>query len=261
MASFLYILQIIVYLVQQKKNKHMKQLILLISFISISQIAFAQLPVVETVTDVACREFQNAKIPVKDMMQEEVEQIFIESRQDYLFAWDSTQRAFTQKVLLPFKYDEYFVRRLETKCPIFRPSMGYFDNYLKENPGEHKFYLKAREFIYAIEDEVSDEVLLAYIDKQAPITNAFWSIARNEIKAQKATSTLKFTQLDDYTYRCEYIDYITTERNFRIDILFTDDTDELINNVRITTKYALEQGYDSIDINFDIDEMPTVNGQ
>lgn len=260
MASFLHILQIIVYLVQQK-NKDMKQLILLISFISISQIAFAQLPVVETVTDVACREFQNAKVPVPDMMEEEVEQIFIESRQDYLFAWDSTQRAFTQQVLLPFKYDEYFVRRLETKCPTFRPAMDYFDDFLKEKPEHRKFYLKAREFIYAIEDEVSDEVLLAYIDKQAPITDAFWSIARSEIKTQKATATLKFTQLDDYTFRCEYIDYITTERNFRIDILFTDDADELINNVRITTKYALEQGYDSIDINFDIDEMPTVNGQ
>lgn len=239
----------------------MKQLILLVSFISISQITFAQLPVVETVTDVACREFQNAKVPVKDMMEEEVEQIFIESRQDYLFAWDSTQRAFTQQVLLPFKYDEYFVRRLETKCPTFRPAMDYFDDFLKEKTEQRKFYLKAKAFIYAIEDQVSDEVLLAYIDKQAPITEAFWAIARNEVTAQKATSTLKFTLLEDFTFRCEYIDYITTENNFRIDILFTDNSDDLINNIRITTKYALEQGYDSIDINYDIDEMPTVNGQ
>jgi hypothetical protein len=256
----LHILQIIVYLVQQK-NKQMKQLILLISFISISQIAFAQLPVVETVTDVACREFQNAKVPVRDMMEEEVEQIFIESRQDYLFAWDSTQRVFTQQVLLPFKYDEYFIRRLETKCPAFRPAMDYFDDFIKEKPEQRKFYLKAKAFIYALEDEVSDDVLLAYVDKQAPITEAFWAIARNEVMTQKATATLKFTLLEDFTFRCEYIDYITTENNFRIDILFTDNSDDLINNIRITTKYALEQGYDSININYDIDEMPTVKGQ
>lgn len=230
-------------------------------FFSICQNTFAQLPVIETVTDVACREFQNAKVPVKDMMEEEVEQIFIESRQDYLFDWDSTQRAFTQQVLLPFKYDEYFVRRMETKCPTFRPAMDYFDTFIKSKPEQRKYYLKAKEFIYAIEDAVSDAVLLAYIDEQAPITAAFWAIARNEITAQKATSTLKFTQLEDFTFRCEYIDYITTENNFRIDILFTDNTDELINNIRITTKYALEQGYDSININYDIDEMPTVKGQ
>jgi hypothetical protein len=239
----------------------MKQLILVMIFFSICQNTFAQLPVIETVTDVACREFQNAKVPVKDMMEEEVEQIFIESRQDYLFDWDSTQRAFTQQVLLPFKYDEYFVRRMETKCPTFRPAMDYFDTFIKSKPEQRKYYLKAKEFIYAIEDAVSDAVLLAYIDEQAPITAAFWAIARNEITAQKATSTLKFTQLEDFTFRCEYIDYITTENNFRIDILFTDNTDELINNIRITTKYALEQGYDSININYDIDEMPTVKGQ
>jgi len=256
----LHILQITVYLVQQKNNQ-MKQLILIISFFSVSQITFAQLPVIEMVTNVACREFQSAKVPVKDMMAEEVEQIFIESRQDYLYAWDSTQRAFTQQVLLPFKYDEYFIRRLETKCPTFRPAMDYFDNFIKEKPAQRKFYLKAKEFIYAIEDEVNDEVLLAYIDKQAPITEAFWAIARNEIQTQKATSTLKFTLLEDFTFRCEYIDYVTTENNFRIDILFTNDSDTLINNIRITTKYALEQGYDSIDVNYDIDETPTVNGQ
>jgi hypothetical protein len=239
----------------------MKHFIFVISFFSISQIVFAQLPVIETVTDVACREFQNAKVPVKDMMKEEIEQIFIESRQDYLFDWDSTQRAFTQQVLLPFKYDEYFIRRLETKCPTFRPAMDCFDDFIKEKSEQRKFYLKTKAFIYAIEDQVSDEILLAYIDKQAPITEAFWAIARNEVMAQKTTSTLKFTLLEDFTFRCEYIDYTTTENNFRIDLLFTDNTDELINNIRITTKYALEQGYDSININYDIDEMPTVNGQ
>lgn len=239
----------------------MKQLILMISFLSISQIAFAQLPVIEVVTDVVCREFQNAKVPVQDMMEEEIQQIFIESRQDYLTAWDSTQRAFTQQVLLPFKYDEYFVRRLETKCPSFRPAMDYFDNFLKGKVEERKLYLKARAFIYTIEDGASDETLTTFLDVQAPITGTFWSIARNEVQTQKETSTLKFSQLDNYTFRCEYIDYITIEKNFQIDILFTDSSNDLINNIRITTKYALEQGYESIDINFDIDEVPTVNDQ
>lgn len=97
----------------------MKQLILMISFLSITQIAFSQLPVIENVTEVVCEEFENAKVPVKDMMVEEVQQIFIESRQDYLVAWDSTQRAFTQQVLLPFKYDEYFVRRWKQNVLLF----------------------------------------------------------------------------------------------------------------------------------------------
>lgn len=239
----------------------MKQLILLIGLIGFSQIAFAQLPVIEDVIGVACKEFEASKISVSDMMEEEVQQVFIESRQDYLSAWDSTQRAFTQEVLLPFKYDEYFVRRLETECPDFRPAMKYFDKFLIEDEAKRKLYNKARELIYAIEDGATDEELSKFLDSQAPITESFWAIARKEIGEQSTTSTLNFTMLDDHTFRCEYSDYITTEKNFRIDILFTDNTDELVNNVRITSKFALEQGYDSIDINFDIDEAPPFSGQ
>lgn len=139
--------------------------------------------------------------------------------------------------------------------------MDYFDDFLIEKPEQRKFYLLAKAFVYAIEDNASNEVLLAKVDEQAPITESFWAIARNEIEVQKATSTLKFTLIEDYSFRCEYIDYITTTNNFRIDILFTNNSDELINNIRITTKYALEQGYESININYDIDEVPTVNGQ
>lgn len=239
----------------------MKQLILIIGLISVSLSAFAQLPVVEDVIKVACKEFSNSQIPVKDMMEEEVQQVFIESRQSYLSAWDSTQRAFTQQVLLPFKYDEYFVRRLETECPAFRPAMPYFDNYLVGNEAKRKLYLKAKALIHAMEDKKPDAELSAFLDVQAPITKAFWDITRKEIQNQKATSTLNFILLDDYTFRCEYSDYITTEKNFRIDFLFTDDSDDLINNIRITTKFALEQGYDSIDVNFDIDETLPFSGQ
>lgn len=240
----------------------MKQIILVITLIGFTQSVFAQLPVIENVIKIACKEFNDTKIPVTDMMKEEVDQIFIESRQDYLDAWDSTQRAFTQQVLLPFKYDEYFIRRLESECPDFRPAMKrFFDTYLVEQEQERALYLKARDFIYSIEDEMANDVLKAYLDSQAPITDAFLAILRKEVGEQKTTSTLKFTQLDDYTFRCEYRDYITTDKNFRIDILFTDGTDMLINNIRITTKFALEQGYDSIDINHDIDAAPPFTGK
>lgn len=240
----------------------MKQIILLIAMISFAHSSFAQLPVIEDVIQIACKEFNDTKIPVADMMKEEVEQIFIESRQDYLDDWDSTQRAFTQQVLLPFKYDEYFIRRLETECPDFRPAMNrFYDNFLVDQEEERKLYLKARDFVYTIEDGATDDALTAYLDAQAPITDAFLAILRKEVGEQKETSTLNFTQLDDYTFRCEYRDYITTEKNFRVDILFTDGSDLLINNIRITTKFALEQGYDSIDINHDIDAAPPFSGQ
>lgn len=240
----------------------MKKNILLIALIGFTQLAYAQLPVIEDVIEVACKEFKDTKIPVNDMMVEEVEQIFIESRQDYLEEWDSTQRAFTQQVLLPFKYDEYFIRRLETECPDFRPAMKrFYDKFLINNEEKRKLYLQARDFVYAIEDGVTNEELQTYLDAKAPITDAFLAILRKEVGEQKETSTLSFTQLDDYTFRCEYRDYITTEKNFRVDILFTDGTDNLINNIRITTKFALEQGYDSIDINHDIDAAPPFTGQ
>lgn len=240
----------------------MKKLILLIALIGFTQLTYAQLPVIEDVINIACKEFNDTKIPVTDMMKEEVEQIFIESRQDYLDNWDSTQRAFTQKVLLPFKYDEYFIRRLETECPAFRPAMKrFYDNYLVGQDEKRALYLKARDFIYAIEDGTSDNDLKTYLDSKAPITDAFLAILRKEVSEQKETSTLNFTQLDDYTFRCEYSDYITTERNFRVDILFTDNVDLLINNIRITTKFALKQGYDSIDINHDIDAAPPFTGK
>ncbi len=240
----------------------MKQsLLIIIGLIGLQQAVFAQLPVIENVAKVVCNEFQNSKISVTELMEEEVLQIFIEGRQNYLASWDSTQRAFTQQVLLPFKYDEYFIRRLETECPSFRPAMIYFDDFLANMPEKRKFYLKAKSLIYAIEDDYTDAQLTALLDVQAPITPAFWGIVRKEINAKKQTSTLNFMMLDDYTFRCEYSDYITTEKNFRIDILFTDGNDELINNIRITTKFALEQGYDSIDINFDIDEALPFGGQ
>lgn len=239
----------------------MKKYILLIALIGFTQLTYAQLPVIEDVIEIACKEFNDTKIPVTEMMKEEVEQIFIESRQDYLEDWDSTQRAFTQKVLLPFKYDEYFIRRLETECPAFRPAMKrFYDDFLIDQEEERKLYLTARDFIYAVEDGATDDALTTYLDAQAPITNAFLAILRKEVNEQKETSTLNFTQLDDYTFRCEYSDYITTEKNFRVDILFTDSSDVLINNIRITTKFALEQGYDSIDINHDIDAAPPFQG-
>ena len=51
---------------------------------------------------------------------------------------------------------------------------------------------------------------------------------------------MKFTRLDDYIFRGEYLDYVTAEKNFRIDILSTGGTDILIDNVRTTTKFALK---------------------
>lgn len=257
----LYIAKFYIKIEKLYKPKKMKQLILIISLIGFSQAASAQLSVVENVIQVACKEFNTSKIPVSDMMEEEVQQIFIESRQSYLSAWDSTQRAFTQQVLLPFKYDEYFVRRLETECPSFRPAMPYFDTYLINQPEKRALYLKAKALIHAMEDGKSDAELASFLDVQAPITKAFWDITRKEIDNQKETSTLNFIMLDDYTFRCEYSDYITTEKNFRIDFIFADGSDDLINNIRITTKFALEQGYDSIDVSFDIDETPPFTGQ
>lgn len=240
----------------------MKKLILLIALSSLSQLSIAQLPVIEDVIKVACKDFNNSKVPVEDMMKEEVEQIFIESRQDYLSDWDSTQRVFTQQVLLPFKYDEYFIRRLETECPAFRPAKEkYYDMFLLGQNNKRILYLQAKEFLYNVEDGASNSELFAFLDDQAPITEGFLEILSKEAMEQKATSTLNFSLLDDYTFRCEYRDYITTENNFRIDILFTDASDLLINNIRITSKFALEQGYEGINVNHDIDVAPLFTGE
>jgi len=43
-----------------------------------------------------------------------------------------------------------------------------------------------------------------------------------------------------------------------MDLYFFNDEDELINNVRMTTKFAFDQGYKSFDINYDIDALPPV---
>jgi hypothetical protein len=238
----------------------MKINILLIALMGFTQLNFAQIPVIEDVIKVTCEGFNDAKIPVEEMTVEEVEQIFIESRQDYLEVWDSTQRAFTQQALLPFKYDDYFIRRLETECSAFRPAIKrFYDDFLIDDEEKRKLYLKARDFIYAVEDGATDDDLNTYLDTKAPITDDFLAILRQEIEEQKATSTLKFTRLDDYIFRCEYLDYVTAEKNFRVDILFIDGTDILINNIRMTTKFALKQGYDSVDINHDIDaDLPFI---
>ncbi len=236
----------------------MKNIILFCCLISINQIAFGQLPVIETVVDIVCQDIQNSKVPVQDMMKEEVTQIFIEGRQDHLAAWDSTQRVFTQEVLLPFKYDEFFVRRLETECPDFRPAMKYYDKNLTSDDINTPLYQKARDLFLALEDGENQDDLNRFMDNSAPVRESFWEILTGEIEKYKNTSTLRIIQVDDYTFRCVYEDYLTSKQNLEMDLYFFNDEDELINNVRMTTKFAFDQGYKSFDINYDIDALPPV---
>lgn len=236
----------------------MKKIILICCLISINQITFGQLPVIETVVDIVCQDIKNSQVAVQDMMKEEVTQIFIEGRQDHLSAWDSTQRVFTQEVLLPFKYDEYFVRRLETECPSFRPAMKYYDKNLTADNINTKLYQKARDLFLALEDGQSQDDLNRFMDNSAPVRDAFWDILTGEVEKHKSTSTLRITQVDQHTFRCIYEDYMTSKQNLEMDLYFFNDEDVLINNVRMTTKFAFDQGYKTFDLNYDIDASPPV---
>lgn len=236
----------------------MKNFILICCIISINQIAFGQLPVIETVVDIVCQDIKNSKVPVQDMMKEEVTQIFIEGRQEHLSAWDSVQRVFTQEVLLPFKYDEYFVRRLETECPSFRPAMKYYDKNLTAENINTKLYQKARDLFLALEDGKSQDDLSRFMDNSAPVGDAFWTILTGEIEKHKRSSTLRIVQVDAHTFRCFYEDYMTSKQNLEMDLYFFNDEDLLINNVRMTTKFAFDKGYKTFDLNYDIDASPPV---
>ncbi|WP_298507141.1 hypothetical protein [uncultured Maribacter sp.] len=222
----------------------MRILLFIITLLLTVGASFGQQPVINSVTLEICNALSNSKKSPEELSYEDSRNIIKNAISINSSDWISEINNFKKKTGQPeLAYYEYFLHILRIDCPNFRRIEDKFEKKSYTNDKSKLLHLKAKEFVIGLQDNLKNIDLKKLVSNNIEKNNIenLLNLSKVEINKCKRTSTfyIMLIHTNGYTYRVTYIDYLTTESEFQIDIIFNDDTDLLIDNLIIKSKNQL----------------------
>ncbi len=132
-----------------------------------------------------------------------------------------------------FYPDQYLQHLISQDCPMYEKFSRQYDTHLKRKPEQRKLYFVTKKLILALETEIDLEKTKLLFSEKAKSEDWSQAVLVSIAKLQTIKRTTWVSNVlvfeNGYTFRIRFVDFITNEAQFQIDVHFNDVSDELID--------------------------------
>ncbi len=207
----------------------------------------AQETALKKIAKEACDSLNKIEKPLTELSGAEGRQVIVSKFRKHISQWIVEENQYIDSTgQTRHDLNQYFEHYMQLTCPDYCVIDRKKDKYLEDQPIARSLYLKSKEFIICLEQQVHEDSLRTFLDPTLFSDSlSELKLARALIHRCKFNSTLSniLVYTNGFTFRARYFNYLDGSPEFQIDIIFTDEQDQLIDRIEIKNRELLIKEY------------------